>query len=141
MTNPSKAKGTAAETAVVRYARAHGFPLADRLTLSGRYDRGDVLLAPGAVLEVKAGKAATGASYGQVLAWLDETERERVNAHADVAALVVQRGGYGTGRVEAWHFYWVETFPFGPIPASCTLANGLLRLRYAGWGDPIEETR
>ncbi len=39
MSNPSKAKGTAAETAVVRYARAHGFPHADRLTLSGRYDR------------------------------------------------------------------------------------------------------
>jgi hypothetical protein len=141
MANPSKAKGTAAETAVIRYARANGFPLADRLTLSGRYDRGDVLLCPGAVLEVKAGKAATGASYGQVLAWLDETERERVNAHADVAALVVQRAGYGTGRVEAWTFWWTEHFPFGPIPASCTLANGLLRLRWSGFGNPIEETR
>lgn len=35
MTNRSKNKGTAGETAVVRVARANGFPLADRLTLGG----------------------------------------------------------------------------------------------------------
>lgn len=137
MTNRPKQIGTAGESAVVRYARTAGFPLADRLTLSGRYDRGDVLLAPGAVLEVKAGAAAKGASYGQVLAWLEETETERVNARADVAALVVQRRGYGIGRVEWWSFYWIETFPFGPLVASCSLADGLMRLRHAGWGVPL----
>ena len=135
MSNPSKAKGTAAETAVVRYARANGFPLADRLTLSGRFDRGDVLLTVGAIAEVKAGKAATGASYNQVLAWLEETERERVNARADVAVLIVQRAGYGTGRVGMWSCWYVETFPFGPLPACCTLESGLLRLRFGGWGE------
>ena len=31
MVNKPKQKGTAAETAVGRYAREHGFPLADRL--------------------------------------------------------------------------------------------------------------
>ena len=139
MTNPSKAKGTAAETAVVRYARAHGFPLADRLTLSGRYDRGDVLLCPGAILEVKAGKAAQNASYGQILAWLDETERERVNAHADTAGLVVQRRGYGLGRVECWEFWYRATYPF-PGVAQRPLADGLRMLRWSGWGEPLEES-
>ena len=137
MTNPSKNKGTAAESAVVRYAREHGFPLADRLTLSGRYDRGDVLLTVGLVAEVKAGKAAQNASYNQVLAWLEETETERVNAHAETAVLIVQRTGYGIGRVESWQLWWVETFPFGPLPACCTVADGLLRLRHAGWGSAL----
>ena len=137
MTNPSKSKGTAAETAVVRYARAHGFPHADRLTLTGRYDRGDVLLAPGAIAEVKAGKAAQGASYNQVLAWLDETERERVNARADIAVLIVQRQGYGLGRVETWSCWYMETFPFAPLPACCTLEAGLLRLRHIGFGQAL----
>lgn len=137
MTNPSKAKGTAAETAVVRYARAHGFPLADRLTLSGRYDRGDVLLCPGAILEVKAGKTAQTASYNQILAWLDEAERERVNAHADTAALVVQRQGYGLSRVECWEFWYWAKYPF-PGVAQRPLADGLRMLRHSGWGEPLE---
>ena len=35
MTNRSKAIGTAAETAVVRYLAAHGFPAAERRALHG----------------------------------------------------------------------------------------------------------
>jgi hypothetical protein len=136
MTNPSKRKGTAAETAVVRYARVNGFPQADRLTLSGRYDRGDVLLCPGAILEVKAGKSAQTASYGQILAWLKETEREREHAHADTAALVVQRQGYGLSRVEMWEFWYHAVYPF-PGVAQRPLADGLLMLRHSGWGDPL----
>lgn len=136
VSNPSKAKGTAAESAVVRYARANGFPLADRLTLSGRYDRGDVLLCPGAILEVKAGKAAQTASYGQILAWLDEAERERVNAAADYAALVVQRQGYGLSRVEGWEFWHRVTYPFAAV-AQNTLADGLRLMRHSGWGDAL----
>jgi hypothetical protein len=134
--NPSKAKGTAAETAVTRYARLNGFPLADRRPLKGNYDEGDILLCPGAVLEVKAGKAAQNASYNQVLAWLAETEAERVNAHADTAALVVQRKGYGTGRVEMWSFWYQAKYPW-PGVAMRTLANGLEMLRHSGWGDPL----
>ena len=137
MTNPSKDKGTAAETAVVRYARTAGFPHADRLNLSGRYDRGDVLFCPGAIGEVKAGKAAQTASYNQVLAWLEETERETAHAHADIGVLIVQRQGYGIGRVESWQCWWIERFPFGPLPACCTVADGLLRLRHMGWGEPL----
>jgi Holliday junction resolvase-like predicted endonuclease len=137
VTNRSKQIGTAGETAVVRYAREHGFPLADRRVQKGRYDEGDVLLTVGAILEVKSGKAAATASYNQKMAWLAEAETERVNARADVTALVVQRNAYGTGRVEWWEFWWTETFPVGPLPACCTLANGLLRLRHSGWGDPL----
>lgn len=40
MTNRPKAIGTAAETAVVRYLAAHGFPAAERRALHGATDHG-----------------------------------------------------------------------------------------------------
>jgi hypothetical protein len=139
MTNRPKAIGTAGETAVVRYAREHGFPLADRLTLSGRYDRGDVQLTVGLVAEIKAGKAAQRASYNQVLAWLEETKTERVNARADVAVLIVQRQGYGVGRVGMWSMWTVDPLPW-PCVACRTLEDGLRMLRHAGWGTALDTT-
>ncbi len=56
MTTRSKEIGTAAETVVVRAARARGFPLADRLTLTGRYYRDDIGLCSGVIVEVKTAK-------------------------------------------------------------------------------------
>ena len=41
MTNRPKAIGTAAETAVVRYLAAHGFPAAERRALHGATDLGE----------------------------------------------------------------------------------------------------
>lgn len=79
MTNPSKAKGTAAETAVVNYARTHGFSQAQRLTLTGNQDRGDIILCPGLICEVKAHKTWTDLDIDQ---WLDETEQEVHNMWA-----------------------------------------------------------
>ena len=59
----SKAKGTAAETAVLRYVRDNGFPWAHRLALTGNADQGDISLLPGnlVIVEVKShATAATG---------------------------------------------------------------------------------
>ena len=108
--NPSKAKGTKAETAVVRYAQANGFPDAERLALHGTNDIGDIRLAPGLILEVKAGKAAQGASLRQIDKWLAEAQREADNAHADMCALIVQRRGFGIERVEWWEA-WLMNVP------------------------------
>lgn len=47
MTNRPKAIGTAAETAVVRYLAAHGFPAAERRALHGATDLGDITGTPG----------------------------------------------------------------------------------------------
>ena len=46
MTNRPKAIGTAAETAVVRYLAAHGFPAAERRALHGATDLGDITGTP-----------------------------------------------------------------------------------------------
>lgn len=104
MTNP---KGTAAETAVVNWAKLHGFPHAVRLVKAGVRDLGDVRLTPlGAprqvVVEVKNYKAAgTGQPPAGMLAkWMAEVTAEKSHAEADVAFLVVKRKG--TTNVGAW---------------------------------------
>ena len=57
MANPNKNKGTAAETAVVKYAWTQGFHEAERIALAGANDQGDVVLQrnPKIIIEVKAG--------------------------------------------------------------------------------------
>lgn len=76
MSSPSKAKGTAAETALVNWARQNGFAQAQRLTLTGTQDRGDVILCPGIICEVKHHATWTDADIDQ---WLEETTNEAVN--------------------------------------------------------------
>jgi hypothetical protein len=78
----SKAKGTAAETAVVRYLQAHGFPFAERRALAGAADRGDVAGVPGVCVEVKA---VVKPSFG---AWLGEAAVEAGNAGAGLGVVV-----------------------------------------------------
>ena len=105
--NPSKDKGTRAETAVVRYCRGF-FPAAERRALHGREDVGDILLCPGVIIEVKAGKSAQTASLRKIQAWLGETQREGANAGAEIGLLVTQRQGLGLTRVADWECWSVE---------------------------------
>lgn len=148
----SKRIGTPFESALVRYAKEHGFPWADRIPLSGALDRGDVSLCPGLIVECKAGKAAEHASDGQIVKWLEETERERVNANAAIALLVTKRKGVGASRMtEQWchldggvfadliyqrsdggdPYEWIG------VPIRTHLGNVLELLRMAGYGDPL----
>lgn len=100
----AKNKGTFAESATVKYLRDNGFPFADRRPLSGAKDRGDVLLCPGVIAEVKAHKRI------KMGPWLAETEAERVNAGAEYAFLVVKPEGVGVTRTGAWYaaMYWCD---------------------------------
>lgn len=78
------------------YFQHSGFPGADRLTLRGSKDRGDVGLCPGVIAEVKYNKSMDFAG------WLRETEVERENARAVVGFLVVKAPGIGRTRVGQW---------------------------------------
>jgi hypothetical protein len=100
----SKSIGTRCESAVVKVAQASGFPYAKRLALSGSADEGDVQLdSRGQVIvEVKGGKAAESASDSLIEKWLLDTERERVNAGANRAFLVVKRAGKGDRNAGQW---------------------------------------
>lgn len=108
--NPSRAKGTAAETAVARYLISRGIT-AHRAPLHGSEDRGDIWAAPTAhgyrvVVEVKAGAQAHNPSLPQVEAWQAEAEAEagRV-ADCDMAILVLKRRG--SAKVWDWPA-WVK---------------------------------
>lgn len=100
MSNPSKQKGTAAETALVRYLQANGFPEARRQPLYGNKDRGDVWVCPWLIAEVKAYKTWTDLDVDR---WLAECEFERINASADECWLVVKR--VGKACPGNWHLF------------------------------------
>ena len=151
--------GTAAETAVVRHLTAHGFPHAERRSLKGNLDQGDVTGTLGICWEIKGGKAAKTASDGQITKWLDETETERCNAGADVGILVVARAGVGAGNAGRW---WA-IMPLGTLhglmqaelldqeavewvtsegPAvRLHLFEAVDLLRAAGYGDPLPQVK
>lgn len=86
----AKQRGTAAETAVVRYLQRNGWPHAERRTLSGANDKGDIAGVIGVCLEVKATKAIDLAGF------VDEAEVERINAEAAVGAAWIKRRGKGS---------------------------------------------
>lgn len=98
-----RAKGTAAETAVVRYLQDHGFPYAERRALHGTADRGDVTGLGPIVLEVKNHKTI------DLAGWLRELETEMVNAGAETGAVVAKRRG--TTDAAAWY----AILPFGDL--------------------------
>lgn len=126
MANPSKQKGTAFETAVVRYCRENGFPLCERRALAGALDLGDALLCPGVILEMKAHATVTD---GLIKEWLIETERERKNANATYGILVVKRPR------RAVQDSWAVQRAYGGWPRFTWLADQLDELRSNGWGD------
>lgn len=102
MTNRPRSIGTKAETAVCRYLADNGWPHAERRTLKGVLDQGDITGTPGICWEIKGGEAAATASDGLVSAWLEETETERINARADIGVLVMRRRGIGPLRAGDW---------------------------------------
>jgi hypothetical protein len=102
--NRPKKIGTAAESAVVKWLLAAGWPEAERLALRGSADHGDIRVAKGIHLEVKAGRAADAASLAQCHGWMDEAAAEGANAGVS-CYLVVKRRGCGGGRAGLWRVF------------------------------------
>ena len=118
----AKQKGTAAETALVRFLQGQGFPGAERRALGGGgagEDLGDITGIPSLCMEVK-----NHATY-KIPAWIKETEIERQNAKADFGILVVKPNGIGmtSNKVGQW---W----------AIMPMQEMMNLLRDAGYGDP-----
>lgn len=89
--NVSKQKGTAWETAVVRYLNEQGFPV-ERRALTGKEDKGDIAGLPCWTLECKAERSIDLAGY------MGEAAREAVNANTPNYAAVVKRRGKGVSE-------------------------------------------
>lgn len=85
----SKAKGTAAETAVVDYLAQNGFPHAERRVTKGAGDTGDVAAIPGVVIEIK------NCARLELAQWLDEAVKEQRNAHASIGVVWHKRRNKG----------------------------------------------
>lgn len=114
----SKQKGTRWESAIVDYLIGHGFLYAERRTLSGAQDRGDIAGVPGWVLEAKNCSAA---SLG---AWMDEATVEQANAGAAYSAV--------------WHHRRGKSSPADGF-VTMTGAAFVRLIRQAGYGTPEEE--
>ena len=136
MTNRSKNLGTAAESAVVKYLQANGFGTAERRALHGSTDLGDITGIPGVVIEVKAGKAAEGASDGLVNMWLAETDIEKRNAKAAVGVLVLKRKGKATAG-DWWAICRVRRSDHQHMPVRYLLRDYAMNLRESGYGDAL----
>ena len=90
MSNKSKAKGTRAETAVVKFLEEHGIKAA-RQPLAGSNDIGDVRLPDhGIVIEVKAGKQTVAPNRTQLAEWFRQACEEAANWGCS-GALVISR--------------------------------------------------
>ena len=95
-----RAKGTAAETAVVNYLKANGFPHAERRALHGTADKGDITGCGPVVFEVKNHKQM------DLAGWVKELEAEMVNAGVDVGAVVSKK----RGTTDPGEFYAIMPF-------------------------------
>lgn len=93
----AKAKGTAFETAVVRYLKETIGGDVERRTLSGSNDRGDVqgvfLGDERVVIECKAHREL------KLSEWLKEADREAENDGAAFGIVVAKRRGFGESRM------------------------------------------
>ena len=85
-------KGTRWENAIVEYLRERGWPHAERRALNGINDKGDVAGVIGVVIEAKDCKTH------ELAAWLDEANKERDNAGADLGVAWFHRRGKASAR-------------------------------------------
>lgn len=150
-----KDNGTAAETAVVRYLQANGWPHAERRALRGDLDAGDITGTPGICWEVKARNRPY--SDEQIAGWLVETEVERGNAKAAVGVLVLRRAGFSAARAGSWwavlpadDFAALAVFPYEEVlipraaevarPVRLLLSDLVALLHRAEFGTPLAVT-
>ena len=94
MSNPSKQKGTRAETKVVRYLEDHGF-VARRQALAGSDDPGDIeAYAPDStdkiIIEVKTGKQTAAPRRSQIEEWCRQAVVEGHNSDGKPILIIVR---------------------------------------------------
>lgn len=96
--NKPRDKGTMAESAVVAFLRGHGFPYAERRSLKGSLDQGDVTGTPGLCWEVKYANGGL-----RLASWMRELALEILNSGAEHGILVVKPISLGVMSVNRWY--------------------------------------
>lgn len=87
MVNPSKRRGTTAETAIVNYLRANGALHAERRALKGRLDCGDIAGLPGVMIEAK------NTRRDGLPGFMNEVDAQKINDRADIGVCWHKRVG------------------------------------------------
>lgn len=102
MANKNKAKGTRAESRVVKYLESHDIK-AKRKALSGSKDEGDIELPElDMCLEVKTGKQTANYNRTQLNEWLRQRKVEAINSGLP-CYLVIVRYGRKISDAEVWY--------------------------------------
>lgn len=114
-----RAKGTAWESAIVRYLAAEGFPHVERRALNGTQDRGDLAGIPGWVIEAKNCRSM------DLAGWVDEVALEQANDGAEFSAV--------------WHHRRGKSSPADGY-VTVTGATYVRMLRAMGHGTPLYDT-
>ena len=104
MTNRPKAIGTFAETAVRNQVLPY-FPTAERLSLKGADDEGDIGHCGDFIFEVKGGKQCHQIGDAKLAQWMGEAVIEAGARKVGFGILVVQRKGFGKDRARRWWAY------------------------------------
>jgi hypothetical protein len=94
VSNPKKAKGTAAETAVVKYLK-NTWDSVERRALAGSADKGDISGIPFVCIEVKDHKKMV------LSGWIKELDEEMKNSQALTGAVIHKKRG--TLDVGEWY--------------------------------------
>lgn len=80
--------GTRAESAVVAYLQANGFPNAERRALAGVADHGDIAGLPGVVIEVK--------DHGKIELAVFMNEKDAETRPGETGVVWIKRRGRGS---------------------------------------------
>lgn len=106
MANPSKKKGTAAETKVLKYFESKGMAVR-RLPLSGNKDKGDLEIdgidGSTYTVEVKTGKMTENPSRSQLEDWIGQAIEESKNAQTSDWILVIARYRRKLDDADVWY--------------------------------------
>jgi len=147
MTNKSGNIGAKTETWACRAFNRLGFPYAERRRPEGEQDRADIAGMIGVAVQVKGGHAAEDASLEQIRTWLEDTERQRRVARADVGILICKRKAVGYANAHQWWCYFTEDTYRAMLGQSgkghrtiimrVTLEDVAFLLRLNGWGEPL----
>lgn len=89
MANPSKAKGTRAESKARDWLQANGWPECERQPLRGNRDQGDLIVCRGPKIIAEVKYRAMPVGPRTLADWLEQTETEAVHAGADLGVLIV----------------------------------------------------
>lgn len=104
MANRPKEIGTWGETAALKQIRPY-FPAAERLSLKGAADEGDIGHCGDFIFEVKAGKQTKQVGDVLLAKWMTEAIEEAGRRSVGFGALIVQRHGFGAPRARRWWVY------------------------------------